>query len=346
MSSSHSFPQVTIIVKALNEERRIAACLQAALREAQSVDGEVLLVDSLSNDRTVEIAHQYPVRIVQFERVEDRGCGAAVQLGYQFSQAPYLYVLDADMVLQSGFLAEALSRLEADSGLAGVGGKLLDTRLATAYDARRAATAARLLAPLDVAELGGGGLYRRRAIESVGYLSHKGLAAYEEAELGMRLRAAGWRLLRLPQVAVSHEGHSETNWRMLKRLWRNGRAQAGGALLRSAWGQAWFPAAVSKQAHALATWGLHGGALLAGWVSHVLGWGFAAGYVAVWLAVFLALLVRKHSAAAAGLSLLLWHYSALAILPGALRPVHSPHGSIAAREIVASISGSGDQSWP
>jgi GT2 family glycosyltransferase len=327
--------RLTIVVKALNEERRIAACLEAAVREATAVGGEVLLVDSLSTDRTVAIARQFPVRIVQFERIADRGCGAAVQLGFQYVRTPFLYVLDADMVLQPGFLAEALACLERDPRLAGVGGKLFDHRLRTASDARRAEQAARLTQPVEVTELGGGGLYRLSAIQAVGYLAHRWLAAFEEAELGMRLHAAGWRLLRLPTPAVVHKGHNETNLAMLRRLWRNGRAQAGGTLLRSALGRPWFLHAARKQAYVLAVPLLHGAAALAALAGHTAALPAPALYSAVCLAFVVLLAARQRDLKAGLWSTLTWHFFAAAALQGFLRPVPDPYQPIRGKELTA-----------
>ena len=45
--------------------------------------------------------------------------------------------------------------------------------------------------------MNGGGLYRRSAIEQTGYLSDRNLHGYEEFDLGIRLRDAGWQLHRL-----------------------------------------------------------------------------------------------------------------------------------------------------
>lgn len=211
-------PRLSIIIKALNEEQHIAACLAAAVHEAQSVDGEVILVDSLSTDNTLAIARQYPIRIVQFKKIEDRSCGAAVQLGYQYAHGDFIYVLDGDMVLERGFIAQALELLEADPELAGVAGKLIDKQISTVLDENRVLVSADLSQSIEMDELEGGGLYRRTAIASVGYLAHRWLPAFEESELGIRLRSKGWHLKRLPQTAVSHTGHQENNWGMLTRL--------------------------------------------------------------------------------------------------------------------------------
>lgn len=326
-------PAVSILIKALNEERHIAACLTAAVAEAALVDGEVILVDSLSTDRTVAIAHEYPVRIVQFDVAADRGCGAAVQLGYQFAQGEFVYVLDADMVLQPGFLSAALARLKADAGLAGVGGKLIDAAVRTSYDARRNAAAARQLNDEAVRELGGGGLYRVAAVRETGYLAHRWLAAFEEAELGARLCAGGWRLMRLAQPAVQHDGHVEDNWQMLRRLWRNGRAKAVGAVLRAAAGHSWFWALARKQAYVLMVPLLH--LLTAGLA--VVAAPYIAGRLAAWLLawalVVAGLALRKRSLSRGLWTLLLWHYFSAAALLGACQPVGDPRRPIAGHEL-------------
>jgi GT2 family glycosyltransferase len=328
---------VSILIKAFNEEARIASCLAAAVREVQSIDGEVILVDSLSSDRTVEIAGSYPVRIIQFSRTEDCGCGAAVQLGYQFSAGEYIYVLDGDMELQPGFIARALDVLAAEPDVAGVGGKLLDTQIRNAMDAKRAETIGKVNDRTEVNRLGGGGLYRRVAIESVGYLAHRWLPAFEEAELGFRLRAAGWRLFRLPDVAVLHTGHAESNWRMLRRLWKNGRAHAGGMLLRLAFGKNWWWYAVRNQwplvftpAIHLTTFGLamwRGGSLpdaLEAWLLLDLG---------AWMCILFALCIKKRNVGFAAFSLFNWHILTVAALLGASRALADPNTTIAAREI-------------
>lgn len=112
-------PVVSIVIKALNEEAKIRQCLESALAEARSleVSWEIVLGDSISSDKTVEIALGYPVKVFQFCHVEDRGCGSGVQLGYQHSRGSVLFFLDGDMMVQPGFLTAALRALDQDPTL-------------------------------------------------------------------------------------------------------------------------------------------------------------------------------------------------------------------------------------
>ena len=119
-------PLVSIVIKALNEERHIASAIESALVAIDEVGGEVILADSASTDRTVEIARSYPIKIVQMTNVEDRSCGAGAQLGYQHSRGRYVCLIDGDMKLRPGFLPAAVRHLEACGTLAGVGGMIVE----------------------------------------------------------------------------------------------------------------------------------------------------------------------------------------------------------------------------
>lgn len=231
---------LSVIIKALNEEEKIASCIESVMRETSEIEHEIILVDSLSSDRTVEIGLGFPIRVVQFESAGDIGCGAAAQLGYQASSGDLIYLIDGDMEMVPGFLSAALRLLSSDRTVAGVGGVLIDQGSRTAAEIARKSHYARFTAVQEVASLGGGGLYRREAIECVGYFAHRGLKALEELELGLRLKCSGWRLVRLPVPSVSHKGHQESFAQAMARLWRSQRLAAHGSLIRSAWRTAWF----------------------------------------------------------------------------------------------------------
>ncbi len=329
--------RVSILIKALNEDAKIARCLEAAVHEISKVGGEVILVDSLSTDRTVEIAKAFPVRIVQFENAADRGCGAAVQLGYQFARGEFLYLIDGDMVLQPGFLKYALEYLKANSSVAGVGGLMIDTQTNTSADKRRAQEYATITQVSTVDYLGGGGLYRSSAIHSLGYLAHRGLKACEEAELGVRLRKSGWTLSRLPVIAISHTGHNESNIGMLWRLWRNGRMHAHGTFLRSALGQPWWWKSARIAWFVFAPLGLYSATIFIAWLCTLLGMSVIKAFllaIAIVLgSVFVVLSVKKRSISEAVLAIVAWHFYMIAAAIAGIRAVPDPFKTIMAREL-------------
>ncbi len=84
-----SRPTLTAIITTLNEEVNVRDCL-----ESVAFADEVLLVDSFSTDRTVEIARGFPtVRVVQREYF-----GSAAQKNWAMDQVttPWLLIVDAD----------------------------------------------------------------------------------------------------------------------------------------------------------------------------------------------------------------------------------------------------------
>ena len=229
--------RVSIIIKALNEEKRIAAAIESALHAIRTIGGEVVLADSCSTDRTVEIAQVYPIRIVQLARPEDRRCGVGPQLGYQHSRGEFVYILDGDMEMLDGFLDQALDFMQSHPEIAGVGGNVVEQNTVSLEYVSRGERVNRHMQPGNVDRLDGGGLYRRSAVEVSGYLSDRNLHSYEEFDLAARLRSQGWTLWRLPFDVCHHFGHDAPHYRLLMRRWRTRYVFGLGELLRASIGQ-------------------------------------------------------------------------------------------------------------
>lgn len=233
--------KVSIIIKALNEQINIERTLQSALAAVAAVGGEVILADSGSTDRTVEIAKTFPVRIVQLANPAEKSCGIGAQLGYQIARGECIYILDADMEISHEFLLQALLLIEQNENLAAVGGMVQEMQMGSLeFQSRVLRDSADMQAGI-VAHLAGGGLYRKSAIAEIGYLTNRNLHSYEEFELGVRLRAAGWKLMRLPLVSVKHYGHTMPANQLLKRRWSSRYAQGVGELVRASIGKAHMP---------------------------------------------------------------------------------------------------------
>jgi GT2 family glycosyltransferase len=221
------------VIKALNEGKNIAATLASVLLACRGLDAEVVLADSLSSDNTTALASAYPVRVVQLTLAQERCCGIGPQLGFQHARGEFIYLMDGDMQLCTGFLSQALSFMQHHTEVAGVGGRVRELNGdSLEYRARNEQLASHQR-PGAVDRLDGGGLYRRRAIESVGYFSNRNLHSYEEFELALRLRQAGWTLWRLADDAVTHQGHDAPPYELLLRRWRSGYICGLGELLRA-----------------------------------------------------------------------------------------------------------------
>lgn len=335
--SSAAAPGQTLLsigIKALNEEQHIEACLRQAVEMAEQLGGEVLLADSGSTDRTVEIARQFPVRILQFADLSERSCGAGAQLSFQEATGKYFYMLDGDMVLSPGFLGDAIRYLEENPHIGGVGGIVNECNTANEeFQIRETSVRfSRNWLPGIVDRLDCGGLYRTDAIRDAGYFADRNLHAFEEFDLAARLRANGWSLARIPNLAVNHYGHVTGGYRLLMRRIRSGYSGAPGEVLRGALMQPHMLYVLKDLGHI--RYGL--AVILLWWIPLVAGMFISPPFVltAIMLVIAITFLSLRRRSFRLGLySLAAWNTSALGLILGLMRKRKNPRQPIQFKDI-------------
>lgn len=313
-------PTVSIIIKALNEERRIAAAIESALAALAGIDGEVILADGGSTDRTVAIARRYPIVIARLNRVEDRCCGSGAQLGFQYSRGQYLMLIDGDQQLHPAFLPAAVQALRQNPKLAGVGGKVIECEVDNEEYEQRSKRRDPDDRPGQVTRLNGCGLYRRSAVEKLGYLTDRNLHGGEELDLGARLHTAGWTLVKIDGPIVDHHPHAGSAYRLLLRRVSNRNAQGVGEVFRAAIARPHFWFVVGKDRTCQMC------LLVTGWwIALVLaslalsGWSALLAVGALLLLPFAAMSLRWRSVRLGAYSVTAWNVFALCFWPGVLR---------------------------
>jgi glycosyltransferase involved in cell wall biosynthesis len=90
----------SIYILTHNEELDIAACIESAM-----LSDDIMVVDSYSSDRTVEIAKGYPVRVVQ-HAFKSHGCQRTWMLKSILPKYEWVYILEADERLTPELFAE------------------------------------------------------------------------------------------------------------------------------------------------------------------------------------------------------------------------------------------------
>lgn len=96
----------SIYILTYNEERDIEACIQSAL-----VSDDIIVVDSCSRDRTVELAQRYPVRIISHP-FESHGRQRTWMLEEIPTQYEWAYILEADERMTPTLFAECLDQIK------------------------------------------------------------------------------------------------------------------------------------------------------------------------------------------------------------------------------------------
>ena len=91
----------SIYILTYNEELDIAACIESAM-----LSDDIIVVDSCSSDRTVEIASRYPIRVIQ-HAFESHGRQRTWMLESIPPQHEWVYILEADERMTPELFAES-----------------------------------------------------------------------------------------------------------------------------------------------------------------------------------------------------------------------------------------------
>jgi glycosyltransferase involved in cell wall biosynthesis len=202
--------ELSVVLISKNQEWNIARLVESVLRETEPLPGrEIVLVDSASTDRTTEIATRYPIAVLKLCPEQRMTAAAGRYVGYTQTTGDLVLFLDGDMELCDGWLDQALGVMDSRSDVAMVCGRVID-RPKPAQ-----APSERIIEPLpaddagiiNVTHGGGAAMYRRLVLERVGTFNPY-LYSDEEPELCLRIRHAGYRILRLPRPIVFHYSFS------------------------------------------------------------------------------------------------------------------------------------------
>jgi GT2 family glycosyltransferase len=215
-----------VVIPSWNSERLLPRCFDSL--NAQDVPLELLVVDNGSADGTLELLAERDVEHVSLP--SNIGFAAAVNLGVARVGAPTVLVLNADTVLESGCVATLSAALESDPGLGGVQPRLLqledgprDSATARLYSAGMALTAdgrafergaGEPQGPLSASPrevfgvCGAACLLRRELFDRLGGYDGRYFSFYEDVDLNVRARIAGWRFDYVPEAVVWHVGNA------------------------------------------------------------------------------------------------------------------------------------------
>src|SRR4029078_362443 len=104
--------KVSVVIPCLNEEASIYRCVTEARRalDGQGWDGEVIVADNASDDRSVQLAPEAAALIVQEPR---RGYGSAYMAGFAAARGEYIVMADADLTYDFADIPRFLEQPEA-----------------------------------------------------------------------------------------------------------------------------------------------------------------------------------------------------------------------------------------
>lgn len=249
---------LSICILTHSQPELLPQCVASCFSEihALGIMGEVIIIDNASSDGSPrKAAELFPqVRIIRNE--ENLGFAAANNKAIRLAAVDNVLVLNDDAVLEPGSLGLMLGELNSNSRIGAVGPKLLnpDGSVQKGYTNRRFPNLrAVVLSFLKLNQIlektaltrsiftlerdsersgetdylaGACLLARRKALEDVGLFDEGFYFGYEDTDLCLRLKKAGWKIIYVAEATVIHHpsssfrklGRSETSAMFLKSL--------------------------------------------------------------------------------------------------------------------------------
>lgn len=222
---------LSVVIVTYNPGEVALACLDALYGMEPPPHLDVIVVDNASSDSTVEhLAQNYPDVLV-VTNSENRGFAAASNQGVALASGRYVLLLNPDVIVHRGALAEMVAFLEDNPTVGIVGPRTFDGEGQVALTARPPYSVATVLgrylglgrllpnlvwgrhwlacrrasAPFDVGWVQGSCLMLRREVhKQTGGLDEGFFLFAEEADFCERALEAGWRVCFLPTASVTH----------------------------------------------------------------------------------------------------------------------------------------------
>lgn len=217
-------PLISVIVLNWNGKQFLGSCLRAL--QAQTYPNfEVVLVENGSNDGSTEYLRQEfgawdKLKLLELPQNTGFSGGNLAGLNHANPESRYIATLNNDTVADPRWLEELAFALENHSAeWAAACGPMTfanDPELiaSAGIEIRRnglaldRAIGEKLQTNQTEREIfgvcAGAALYRREAIEAVGFFDPAFFAYLEDADLAWRLRLSGWRSLYIPEAQVTH----------------------------------------------------------------------------------------------------------------------------------------------
>lgn len=220
---------VSIVIPVRNVEAIIGDCLESLKRLNYPSDRyEVIIADSLSTDKTCQIARSYGARVIT---TPIRSVCAGRNAGFEASVGELVAFTDADCVMTANWLKNSLKYFE-DEQVAAVGGpnlaptddnyfsRAVDIQFAYSYYITKAAPVRVLAKVIESRSHGSNIIFRKEILSKVMPISEE-IIEGEDVEMNCRITDLGYKLLYVPDVVVYHRRRS-TPKRWLKQMYTYG----------------------------------------------------------------------------------------------------------------------------
>ncbi len=219
---------ITAVVVNWNAGEHLVRCVEALLALRGGLDLEVVVVDNASSDGSIRALGRFSEEVRLIQTGENLGFGRGVNRGMRESDRPYILAINPDVTLRRGALERMVAFLDAEETAGVVGPRLRDARGRVHASCGMGPQLAgevcckfllhlvfpffkfgrhRPRKPSAVGWVTGACFAARRsALEAAGGMDEVIFMYYEDVDLCLRLRQAGWGVYYLPEAEGMHAG--------------------------------------------------------------------------------------------------------------------------------------------
>jgi GT2 family glycosyltransferase len=244
-------PRISILIPFLPGSQWIARCTAAVRRTVQAIDCEVIVLgNGCAESDMAPVVNEPGVSLLRSD--VNLGFAGGCNWMRRHARGELLVLLNDDALPREGWLAHLSGALQKDAAAGAAGAVLVDANnrvqeagrvlwrdgVSSAVGEGQRISALRLRETFEVDQSSACGLMvRAPAWDSAGGLDDRFHPAYyEDADLAMRLRQRGWKVVCAREAIVEHEGSSSTdalwrrflglhNHRLFVERWRDALAQ-------------------------------------------------------------------------------------------------------------------------
>ncbi len=200
-------PKVSIIIRTKNEEKWLEAVLKKLLQQTFR-DFEIIIIDSGSTDKTLEIAQKFPVELIQIQP-EEFNYSYALNLGISQAKGEFIAVISGHSVpIKNTWLENGLKNFK-DQKIAGVSGYTYPLPDSPFYEKIGVIKGKKKIWHQIDNRVS---LFPRKLWQT--YPFDESLSQCEDYDWGQEMRARGFKLIHDPDFAVYHSHYSL--WKKLK----------------------------------------------------------------------------------------------------------------------------------
>ena len=232
---------VSVVIVSYNTREILRNCLQALFENSKGIAIEVFVVDNNSYDSSADmVKNDFPsVRLIANH--QNLGFAAANNQAFVLAQGSYIFLLNPDAYIKPLSIEHCIAFMDRMPQCGLCGGKIISPAGSLEPSARRFPSALSKLLTLsglrgkfpqspiiNYHEFGGFAhdqpmevdwvpgtftIVRKKMLDEIGTFDERFYIYYEETDLCMRAKKAGWKIYFIPDAEVMHIGGASSKTR-------------------------------------------------------------------------------------------------------------------------------------